>query len=377
MKVSLSLLTAVAAFVGSVYASNVIDLTPDNFDSIVGKDAPALVEFFAPWCGHCKNLAPVYEQVADAFAHTKGKVVIAKTDADGVGKPLGEKYGVKGFPTLKWFPGKGAEPEDYDGGRELTDFTDFILKKTGIKSNIKPPPPPATKILTSSDFNDVALDDNKNVLVSFTAPWCGHCKNLKPTYEKVAQDFQYESDCIVANIDADAAPNKPIAERYGVRGYPTIKFFPKGSKEPVDYAGGRSEDDFVSFLNEQCGTQRAVGGGLTNLAGRLPEFDALANKFFVATSDARDSIYREALALAATAGATGKHYVKVMEKVVNGTEAYFEKEATRLKKILEKKNLAPQKLDEIKIKANILAAFAHEKFEEVKETVEEKLHQEL
>jgi len=284
---------------------------------------------------------------------------------------------VKGFPTLKWFPGKGAEPEDYEGGRELTDFADFILKKTGLKSNIKPPPPPATKILTSSDFNDVALDDNKNVLVSFTAPWCGHCKTLKPTYEKVAQDFQSESDCIVANIDADAAPNKPIAERYGVRGFPTIKFFPKGSKEPVDYAGGRSEDDFVSFLNEQCGTQRAAGGGLTNSAGRLPELDVLANKFFVATSDARDSIYREALALAATAGVTGKHYIKVMEKVVNGTEAYFEKEATRLKKILEKKNLAPQKLDEIKIKANILAAFANEKFEEVKEAVEEKLHQEL
>jgi protein disulfide-isomerase A6 len=133
-------------------------------------------------------------------------------------------------------------------------------------------------------------------------------------------------------------------------------------------------------LNEQCGTQRAVGGGLTNLAGRLPELDALASKFFVATGDARNAIYKEALSLAVAAGVTGKHYLKVMEKVVNGTEAYFEKEAKRLNTILTKRALAPTKLDEIKIKANILAAFAAKKVEEVKEEAEhiaEKFHAEL
>jgi protein disulfide-isomerase A6 len=41
----------------------------------------------------------VYEQLADAYAHAKGKVIIAKTDADGVGKPLGQKYGVTGYPS--------------------------------------------------------------------------------------------------------------------------------------------------------------------------------------------------------------------------------------------------------------------------------------
>jgi len=53
------------------------------------------------YSGHCKTLAPKYEQLADAFAHAKDKVVIAKVDADGEGKPLGQKYGVKGFPS-KW-----------------------------------------------------------------------------------------------------------------------------------------------------------------------------------------------------------------------------------------------------------------------------------
>lgn len=48
---------------------------------------------------HLQNLAPVYEQLADAFAHKKDKVVVAKVDADGEGRPLGQTYGVTGFPS--------------------------------------------------------------------------------------------------------------------------------------------------------------------------------------------------------------------------------------------------------------------------------------
>ena len=88
-----------------------------------------------------QNLAPKYEQLADAYAHAKDKVIIAKVDADGEGRPLGQKYGVTGFPSmytvnvlasqrlisihlpaLKWFGPEGGEPEKYEGGRELLDL---------------------------------------------------------------------------------------------------------------------------------------------------------------------------------------------------------------------------------------------------------------
>ncbi|KAF5382219.1 hypothetical protein D9615_004360 [Tricholomella constricta] len=346
-----------AVFIAGISASNVVDLDSKTFDGIIGKGKPGLVEFFAPWCGHCKNLAPVWEQLADAYSHAKDKVVIAKVDADGDGKDVGKKYGVTGFPTLKWFDADGNH-EPYDSGRDLDSLTAFITRKTGIRSNIKPPPPPETTILDVHNFNTVVLDTSKNVLVSFTAPWCGHCKNMKPTYEKVASTFKPESDCIVANIDGDDKKNKDLAQKYGVSNFPTIKFFSKDNKEePINYEGGRSEADFVAFLNEKCGTQRAVGGGLTDQAGRLPNFDTLAKKFFMAGAEARGKILKEATALAADTGAASKHYVRVMEKVLNGSEAYVRKEATRLAKILEKRNLAPTKLDEIKIKANILGAF--------------------
>ncbi|KAF8968140.1 protein disulfide isomerase [Flammula alnicola] len=349
-----------SALVAGASASNVLDLGPDNFDSVIGKGKPALVEFFAPWCGHCKNLAPVYEQLADVYAHAKDKVIIAKIDADGEGKPLGKKYGVTGYPTLKWFDGDGND-DKYTDGRDLESLTSFITRKTGLKSNIPAPPPTNVHILDNNNFNDVVLDSSKNVLVSFTAPWCGHCKNLKPHYEKVATTFQSESNCVVANIDADDKKNVFISQKYEVSGFPTLKFFSKDNKEPEDYEGGRTEADIVAYLNEKCGTQRAVGGGLNDEAGRLAQFDNLAHKFFTSPASARDSLYKEALNLAASAGAASKHYIRVMEKVVNGTTGYVEKESKRLSSILEKRNLAPAKLDEIKIKANILKSFVEDK----------------
>ncbi|KAI0322608.1 thioredoxin-like protein [Amylostereum chailletii] len=367
MKLAVSFFS-LTLFAGA-FASNVLELDPDNFDSVIGQGKPGLVEFFAPWCGHCKNLAPTYEQLADSFAHAKSKVVIAKVDADGAGKPLGSKYGVTGFPTLKWFNAEG-EAEPYEDGRDLDSLVNFITSKSGVKSNIKPPPPPSTLILDSHTFDEVVYNKDHDTLVTFTAPWCGHCKKLKPIYEEVAKTFLPESKCVVANIDADAEANRPIGMKYGIQSFPTIRFFPKGDEEGEKYEGPRTKEAFVAFLNEKCGTHRAVDGGLNDEAGRVPDLDTLASKFFVATGAARDALFKEASVLAAEAGSSAKHYLRVMEKVVNGTEDYVEKETKRLASILKKRTLSDAKLDEIKTKANILAAFAEKKAEEVEDKIE-------
>lgn len=153
-------------------ASAVLDLIPSNFDSVVLKsNKPTLVEFFAPWCGHCKNLAPVYEELATTFESSKDKVSIAKVDADAE-KELGKRFGVQGFPTLKWFDGKSDKPEDYNGGRDLESLQEFVSKKTGIKAKAKKPAASAVEMLTDSTFKN-AVGKDKDVLVAFTAPWCG------------------------------------------------------------------------------------------------------------------------------------------------------------------------------------------------------------
>lgn len=162
----------VGALAATVAAkSAVLDLIPSNFDDVVLKSGkPTLVEFFAPWCGHCKNLAPVYEELASSFESNKD-VQIAKVDADAE-RDLGKRFGIQGFPTLKWFDGKSDKPTDYSGGRDLESLSNFITEKTNAKPKKKYTPPSAVNMLTDESFKTIVGGD-KDVFVAFTAPWCG------------------------------------------------------------------------------------------------------------------------------------------------------------------------------------------------------------
>lgn len=116
-------------------------------------------------------------------------------------------------------------------------------------------------------------------------------------------------------------------------------------------------------------------------AGRIEAFDELASKFFSATADIRGEILVEAAKLAEEIGSTAAHYLKIMNKIIEKTDSYLGKESTRLASILKKRSLSDLKLDEIKVKANILSAFAPRKTEEVADeepdVKESKAHEEL
>jgi protein disulfide-isomerase A6 len=85
----------------TTYEGDVTVLTVGNFErEVMMNEDMWLVEFYAPWCGHCKQLAPEWEKAATTL---KGKVKLGKVDAT-VEKQLGDKYEVKGFPTIKVFP---------------------------------------------------------------------------------------------------------------------------------------------------------------------------------------------------------------------------------------------------------------------------------
>lgn len=87
-------------------------LTDSTFDSFLAENPTALIEFYAPWCGHCKQLAPEYEKAAKLLKN----VPLAKVDAT-VETEIGKRFDIQGFPTLKFWK-DGQEPIDYDGGRD-------------------------------------------------------------------------------------------------------------------------------------------------------------------------------------------------------------------------------------------------------------------
>lgn len=173
-----------AALAGLAAAeSAVLDLIPANFDKVVFESGkPTLVEFFAPWCGHCKSLASVYEELAVAFSHSS-EVQIAKVDADAE-RELGKRFNVQGFPTLKFFDGKSKEPQEYSSGRDIDSLVSFITEKTGVRSKRKAAPPSEIVYLTDSSFSKT-IGGDKHVLVAFTAPWCGR-KSPEPRSRSAA-----------------------------------------------------------------------------------------------------------------------------------------------------------------------------------------------
>lgn len=98
--------------------NEVFVLTDSNFEKFFDKHQTVLVEFYAPWCGHCKSLAPEYEKAAKTLKSKSASVVLAKVDATKE-TGLGAKYDVKGYPTLKFFKdGLKGNIADYDGPRD-------------------------------------------------------------------------------------------------------------------------------------------------------------------------------------------------------------------------------------------------------------------
>jgi len=134
-----TLLLLLLAFSGAFASENVLHLTAENFDEAVQEHAFLVVEFFAPWCGHCTTLAPEWEQaattlMADTTATTYG-IRLAAVDAT-VHASLAGKFAVQGFPTIKIFEGHSVvNPSAYDGPRQAAGIVEFLLKRAAPASS--------------------------------------------------------------------------------------------------------------------------------------------------------------------------------------------------------------------------------------------------
>jgi protein disulfide-isomerase A1 len=102
-------------------------------------------------------------------------------------------------------------------------------------------------VLTDKDF-DKELQNHPNLLVEFYAPWCGHCKQLEPEYEKAAAVLRAQNPPLyLAKVDATVNPE--LTKKHGIEGYPTLKFYHEG--EWIDYSGGRSAEEIVHWYNKK------------------------------------------------------------------------------------------------------------------------------
>lgn len=135
---------------------DVKEWTDANFVHELERHENTLVMFYAPWCGHCKQLKPEYALAAELLRGSDPPITLAKVDCTEAGKETCNKYSVSGYPTLKIFE-KGTFSSDYDGPRQANGIVKYMKAKVG----------PASKELTGEDCLKSVLNTNEVVVVGY------------------------------------------------------------------------------------------------------------------------------------------------------------------------------------------------------------------
>eukprot|EP00127_Corallochytrium_limacisporum_P005752 Clim_evm131s210 gene=Clim_evmTU131s210 len=277
---ALSAFLAVCLMAVFANASDVIVLTDKDFGNINAKDR-WFIEFYAPWCGHCKKLAPAWEELATEL---KGEgIKVAKVDGT-VEKSSKTAFGIKGFPSL--YLVQDGKMTKYAGARTVQDLAKFARAgnsgsataipnlKDIAEGKVAPPEPPKEEKkepvrtgpsdvveLTDANFEDKTQASTGATtgkwFVEFYAPWCGHCKKLAPVWEEVATALKGEIN--VAKVDCDA--NTATRNRFGIRGFPTLYMIDNGKM--YKYQGARTKEALSAFAKggyEKAASEEVPGG---------------------------------------------------------------------------------------------------------------------
>eukprot|EP00903_Cladosiphon_okamuranus_P006162 g6062.t2 len=217
-------LTEVARAADAIIEDGVMVLTGDTIEQAIKDHSHLVVEFYAPWCGHCKKLAPVLSEAATKIKEVDDKIVFAKMDATAAeSKDFKDKMGIKGFPSFRMFEGTVESAKEHKPPRAMPELMQYFK---AIKDGVEPPaPPPAPKrppspplvepedsevtVLTKDNFDEFIKADF--AVVEFYAPWCGHCKKLFPEYTKASKELKgIDPEIKLGKLDMDDAANKPV-----------------------------------------------------------------------------------------------------------------------------------------------------------------------
>ncbi|KDP44055.1 hypothetical protein JCGZ_05522 [Jatropha curcas] len=205
-----------------------------------------------------KKVLPLFEEAAKFF---KGKLIFVYVELDNeeVGKPVADYFGISGdAPSVLAYTG------NEDGKKFVFDgeFTFDKIKAFGedfledkLKPFFKSDPIPETndgdvKIVVGNNFDEIVLDESKDVLLEIYAPWCGHCQALEPTYNKLAKHLRGIESIVIAKMDGTTNEHP----RAKADGFPTILFFPAGNKsfDPITVDTDRTVVAFYKFIKKHA-----------------------------------------------------------------------------------------------------------------------------
>ncbi|XP_004295031.1 PREDICTED: protein disulfide isomerase-like 1-4 [Fragaria vesca subsp. vesca] len=247
--------SAIAEFVFANKLPLVVTFTRENAPSIFESEIKKQLLLFAT-SKDSKKVLPEFVEAAKLF---KGKLifVFVETDNEDVGKPVSEYFGITGdAPTVLAYTGND-DARKFILDKEVTLANikafgeDFLEDK--LKAFYKSDPIPETndgdvKIVVGNNFDDIVLDESKDVLLEIYAPWCGHCQSLEPTYNKLAKHLRGIESIVIAKMDGTTNEHP----RAKADGFPTLLFFPAGNKsfDPITVDSDRTVVAFYKFLKK-------------------------------------------------------------------------------------------------------------------------------
>jgi thioredoxin len=245
-----------------IFKKNVYDYRKNPTQWVLESKRPCIIDFYTTWCGPCKRIAPIMEQLSEEYA---GKVDFYKIDAEKE-RDLARIFRVGSYPTIV-FCGTDGQPQPIPGARSKEEFKlliDAILLKEPKalatlqkqneaqqaevnkqleqqrKENAKFFEDERIKLLTKADFLTKVFNYEKNpnewkylgkkpCIIDFYATWCGPCKILSPTLKEIAQEYEGKID--VYRIDVDL--EKELAAVFQVQSIPTLYFCPLNAAPQV------------------------------------------------------------------------------------------------------------------------------------------------
>jgi protein disulfide-isomerase A1 len=266
---------AITSFAKTAATPLIGEVGPETYSGYMSAGIP-LAYIFAETPEERSTLGETVRSVAEKY---KGKINFATIDAKAFGAHAGNlNLKTDKFPAFAIQDTVKNTKFPYDQEKEITldAISQFVddFSSGKIEPSIKSEEIPEVQegpvtVVVAKSYDDIVLDDTKDVLIEFYAPWCGHCKALAPKYDELASlyaDSEFKDKVVIAKVDAtqNDVPDE-------VQGFPTIKLYAAGAKDaPVTYKGSRTVEDLITFVKENGKYKADVSPAVENVDEAAP-----------------------------------------------------------------------------------------------------------
>lgn len=230
----------------------VIILTATSFESLVNKKSANelwLVDFYAPWCGPCQQLAPEWRQLAKMLSDMD-KIKVGQVNCDAE-RALCTQQGVQSYPTIRLYPMGSTNAKRYNV------YQGWFRDAGSLRAWTFEYLPSAVTSLNADTFQTRVLQSADPWVIDFYAPWCGHCQVFAPEFEQLAVDL--EGIVNAGKVDCDTY--KYLCRQAGIRAYPTVRFYRGSTRSKIQNIHGedinsQDADYIASYLKGKVKKQR-------------------------------------------------------------------------------------------------------------------------